>query len=78
MEHTQRESPLGSPNSATGTTHIGARLRHLARPEVLVLVCACFFREHEVVRDVVGAHPLRGLTDHQQCLGLCAPLVLVW
>ena len=37
--------------------HIGARLRHLARREVLVQVRARRFGEHEVVRDVVGAHP---------------------
>ena len=35
-------------------------LRHLARPEVLVQVRARRLREHEVVRDVVGARPLRG------------------
>ena len=35
-------------------------LRHLARPEVPVQVRARRLREHEVLRGVVGAHPLLG------------------
>ena len=61
--NTQRESPLGSPNSTVGAIHNGVRPQHLAGPEVLARVCARCFREHEVVRDVIGAHPLRG-PDH--------------
>ena len=36
--------------------------------KVPVQVRARRLREHEVVRDVVGAHPLRG-PDHQRCPG---------
>ena len=46
------------------SVHNGVRPRHLARPEVPVQIRARRLREHEVVRDVAGAHPLRG-PDHR-------------
>ena len=38
MEHIEQQSPFGSPNSLVASIHNGARLWHLARPEVLVQV----------------------------------------
>ena len=60
MEHIEQQPPLGCPNNLVVSSLNGACQRHLARPEVLVQVRARRLREHEVVRDVVGAHPLRG------------------
>ena len=58
--------PSSGPNSRFVSIHNGARLRHLARArlrhlarrEVPVQVRARRLREHDVVRGVVGAHPL--------------------
>ena len=68
MDNTQGQSPFGSPSSTAGAIHNGVRLRHPVRPEVLAHVCARCVREHEVVRGVVGAHPLRG-PYHPRYLG---------
>ena len=51
-----------------------ARLRHLARREVSVQVLARRFREHEVVRGVVGAHLPCG-PDHLRFVGPRCALV---
>ena len=57
MINTALTSPCSGPNSRFASVHDGARLRHLARPEVPVQVRARRLREHEVVRGVAGAHP---------------------
>ena len=59
---------MQNDNSPVGAMNHGVCLRRLARPEVPARVRARRLREHEVVRDVVGAHPLRG-PDHQRCPG---------
>ena len=53
MENVEQQSPLGGANSLVVSSLNGARLRHLARPEVPVRVRARHLREHEVVREVV-------------------------
>ena len=68
MEKLNKSRHFGCPNNPVWSIHDGVRLRHLARPGVPVHVRAHRIREHEVVREVVGAHPFRG-PDHRRYLG---------